>query len=107
MRPFKIKFKYVLRQRKQNEDDIMATEHAKSLMNKHINSFWSGIQKSHNSSLTLATIVNQYTGESNIAEIWQDHYTAILNNVQNSKYWKNVNEQIGQISTDSIKLLIN
>ena len=40
------------------------------------------------------TTVNQCIGESNIAEMWQDHYTAILNSVQNSRHKENVNEQI-------------
>ena len=53
------------------------------------------------------TTVNQCIGESNIAEMWQDHYTAILNSVQNSRHKENVNEQIAQIGTDSIKLTIS
>ena len=71
-----------------------------------MNSFWSGIRKSNNSRLPLATTVNQCTGESNIDEMWQDHYTVILNSVQNSRYKKNVNEQIAQIGNDSIKFTI-
>ena len=71
-----------------------------------MNSFWSGIRKSNNSRLPLATTVTQCTGESNIDEMWQDHYTVILNSVQNSRYKKNVNEQIAQIGNDSIKLTI-
>ena len=39
--------------------------------------------------------------------MWQDHYTAILNSVQNSRYKENVNGQIAQIGTDSIKLTIS
>ena len=73
--------KYALRQCKQNKDAIMANEHATSLIDKDINSFWSGIRKSNNSRLPLATTVNQCTGESNIAEMWLDHYTAIPNSV--------------------------
>ena len=65
----------------------MSNEHAKSLMNKDMNSFWSGVRKSKNSRLPFATTVNQCTGESNIVEVWQDHYTAILN-----RYKENVNE---------------
>ena len=61
----------------------MANEHAKSLMNKDMKSFLSVIRTSNNSRLPLATTVNQCTSESNIAEMWQDHYTAILNIVQN------------------------
>ena len=85
----------------------MANEHTKSLMNKDMKSFLSVIRKSNNSRLPLATTVNQCTGESNIAEMWRDHYTAILNIVQNSRYQKNINEQIAQIGTDSIKLTIH
>ena len=106
MKRSRLKFKYALRQCKQNDDAIMANEHAKSLMNKDMNSFWSGIHTSNNSRLPLATTVNQCTGESNIAEMWKDYYTSILNSVQNLRYKKNVNEQISQIGTDSIKLTI-
>ena len=105
----RLKFKYALRQCKQNEDAIIANEHAKSLMNKDMKSFWRGIRKSNNSRLLLATTVNHSTGESNIAEMWKDHYTAILNSVGISRYTSkvNVNEQIAQIDTDSIKLTIS
>ena len=81
----------------------MANEHAKSSMNKDMKSFWSGIRKSNNSRLPLATTVD----ESNIAEMWEDNYTAILNSVQNSRYKENVKEKIAQIGTDSIKLTIS
>ena len=39
--------------------------------------------------------------------MWQDHYTAILNSVQNFRYKKNVNWYIAQIGADSIKLTIS
>ena len=76
-------------------------------MNKYTNSFWCGIRQSNNFRLALANTVNHCTGESNIAEMWQDYYTAILNSVQNSKCNVNVNEQMAQIGTDSIKLTIS
>ena len=89
----------------------MPNEHVKSLMNKDINSFRSGIHKSNNSRLPLATTVNQcrcgHTGESIIAEMWQDHYTATLSSVKNSRFSETVNKQIAQIDTDSIKLPIS
>ena len=64
----------------------MANEHAKSSMNKDMKSLWSGIRKSNNSRLPLATTVNHCSDESNIAEMWEDNYTAILNSVQNSRF---------------------
>ena len=88
MKRSRLKFEFALRQCKQNVDANMANEHAKLLMNKDMNSFWSGIRKSNNSRLPLATTVNQCTGESNIAEMWQDHHTLILNSVQNSRFKK-------------------
>ena len=52
-------------------------------------------------------LLRQCTGENNIVEMWQDYYTTIQNSVQISRYKENVNEQIAQIGTDSIKLLIS
>ena len=59
MKRSSLKYRYALRQCKQNVCAIMANEHVKSLMNKNINSFWSGIHKSNNSRLPLVTTVNQ------------------------------------------------
>ena len=82
----------------------MVNDHAELLMNTDMNSFWSGIRKSNNSRLPLAATVNQWTGEINIAEMWQDH---VLNCIHNSRCKENFNEQIAKIGTDLIKLTIN
>ena len=76
-------------------------------MNKDRKSFWSGIRKSNNSRLSLASTVNQYPGENNIAEMLQDHYTAILNTVQNSNYKEKVKEEIAKMGTDSVELTVS
>ena len=39
--------------------------------------------------------------------MWQDHYTPILSSVKNSRYKENVNKQIAQNGTDSIKFTIS
>ena len=81
VRRSRLKFKYALRQCKRNED---ADRYAKSLLDKDMVSFWKHIRKSNNVRVPLASTVGGVTGESEIAEMWQDHYKSISNSVKNN-----------------------
>ena len=47
-------------------------------------SFWKHIRKPNNVRVPLASTFGGVTGESEIAEMWQDHYKSILNSLKNN-----------------------
>ena len=97
MRRSRLKFKYALRQYKRNEDAIRADQYAKSLLDKDMVSFWKHIRKSNNVRVPLASTVGGVTGESEIAEMWQDHYKSILNSVKNNTHQQFVTNKLDSI----------
>ena len=102
MRRSRLKFKYALRQCKRNEDAIRADQYAKSLLDKDMVSFWKHIRKSNNVRVPLASTVGGVTGESEIAEMWQDHYKSILNSVKNNTRQQFVTNKLDSIRGESI-----
>ena len=56
----------------------------KSLMNKDMTSFWDSIRKSSNTRIPLASMIDNCTDEENIAHMWQDHYSSLLNSVNSN-----------------------
>ena len=102
MRRSRLKFKYALRQCKRNEDAICSDQYAKSLLDKDMVSFWKHIQKSNNIRVPLASTVGGVTGESEIAEMWQDHYKSILNSVKNNTRQQFVTNKLDSIRGESI-----
>ena len=102
MRRSRLKFKYALRQCKRNEDAIRADQYAKSLLDKDMVSFWKHIRKSNNVRVPLASTVGGVTGESEIAELWQDHYKLILNSVKNNTRQQFVTNKLDSIRGESI-----
>ena len=102
MRRSRLKFKYALRQCKKNEDAIRADQYAKSLLDKDMVSFWKHIRKSNNVRVPLASTVGGVTGESEFAEMWQDHYKSILNSVKNNTRQQFVTNKLDSIRGESI-----
>ena len=82
MRRSRLTFKYALRQCKKDKDAIQSDQYAKSLLDKDMVSFWKNINKSNTTRVPLATTIDGVTGDSEIAEMWQDHYKTILNSVK-------------------------
>ena len=81
--PSRLRFKYALRQCQSN-DEIMRTDAlARSLYCKDSVSFWKGVSGMNSSTVPLATKVGDSVGSKNIAQMWQDHFSALLNSVQN------------------------
>ena len=74
----RIRFKRTLRECRQNEEIIRANEHAKSLMEKDMTSFWKGIKKNYNSKVPLAPMINNCVGEKDICDMWQAHYKDLV-----------------------------
>ena len=50
----------------------------------------------------LATTIGGVTGETDIAEMWQDHYKSILNSVKGNLQQHFVTSKINSISDESI-----
>ena len=96
-----MRFKYALRQCNQNEKSIRADQYAKSLMNKDMTSFWDSIRKSSNTTIPLASMIDNYTGEENIAHMWQDHYNSFLNSVKGNSSKQVIHDKLGSSPSES------
>ena len=56
---------------------------ARSLYCKDSVSFWKRVSGMNSSKVPLATKVGDSVGSKNIAQMWQDHFSALINSVQN------------------------
>ena len=81
MRTSRLRFKYALRQCQSNVEIMRADALARSLYCKDSVSFWKGVSGMNSSKVPLATKVGDSVGSKNIAQMWQDHFSALLNSV--------------------------
>ena len=81
MRRTRLQFKYALRQCQRYEDQVRADAMATSLKSGDVVSFWKRVKQVNNKAVPLATIVDGCTGDDDIANMWHDHYAALLNSV--------------------------
>ena len=78
-----------------------------NLMNNNMTSVYDSIRKSSNTRIPLASMIDNCTGEENIAHMWQDHYNSLLNSVKgNSSKQVKVNDKLGTIPSESQSILI-
>ena len=79
------RFKYALRHCLRNEKELRAKALADKLVaNPHnISGFWKEVNKL-NSSPPIAPSIDGISGEENIASMWRDHFSEILNSVNNT-----------------------
>ena len=70
------------------------TPYARSLHCKDTTSFWKGVKSMRDSDVLLATNVGDAVGDANISKLWQDHFSTLLNSVQNNKSKTYVSESI-------------
>jgi exonuclease III len=81
MRKTRLNFKYSLRQCHKQEAAARAEAMANSLT-KHDNiAFWKEIRNSNNTRVPLATTVDGITGEKQIVNRWEEHFSQLLNSV--------------------------
>ena len=83
MRTTRLRFKYALRQCRCDEEQNRADALARSLHCKDTTDFWKGVRGIKDSRVPLATKVGDAVGDANITKLWQDHFSALLNSVQN------------------------
>ena len=94
MRRTRLNFKYALRQCQRTEDTARADAMANSLANNDSASFWKHTKAKRNRSVPLASNVDGYVGNRDIANMWQQHYSALLNSVSNPAKRTEVNDLI-------------
>ena len=83
MQTTRLRFKYALRQCRCDEEQNRADALARSLHFKDTTDFWKGVRGIEDSRVPLATKVGDAVGDANITELCQDHFSALLNSVQN------------------------
>ena len=84
MRTSRLRFKYALRQCQNNDEIMRADALARSLYCKDSVSFWKGVRGVNcNNIPSLTTKVGDAVGSKNITQLWQDHFSTLLNSVPN------------------------
>ncbi len=86
MRRARAHFKYSLRLCRNLEDTLKADALAKSILNKHPNEFGKGVKKSQGKSTILASTINGVTGETDIANLWKDHFESLYNSTDSDNH---------------------
>ena len=83
MRTSRLRFKYALRQCQNNDEIMRADALARSLYCKDSVSFWKGVRGVNCNNIPLTTKVGDAVGSKNITQLWQDHFSTLLNRVPN------------------------
>ena len=73
------RFKYSLRQCRLDEQCISSENLASSMHCHDLNNFWKNISLLNKSKSTLSNCINGTTGEGDIANLWKNHYSILLN----------------------------
>ena len=97
-----LRFKYAFRQCRANEDMMRADALAHSLKSKDSTSFWKDVRKMANSKIPLASKVGDAVGSAKITDMWQTHYSELLNSVHDTSSKSFVSEHIDAVSSESI-----
>jgi len=106
MQKTRLHFKYSLRCCRNNTERASADSMARKLLTKDTKAFWREIKKcSGGNTHTLATTVNNATGHNDIANMWQQHYSKLLNSCDNVNLKKHVISQLKDCkSHDNMKV---
>ena len=99
-------FKYALRYCRHHEDMLRADICAKNLSNREYRAFWKNINNCNNNAATKhASEVNGCSGESNIADMWRNHFEKLYNSVRDEKSKALFYEQLAK-NTDNINQFV-
>ena len=79
MRRSKSRFKYALRSVRKSEKMFRADAMASDLLNNDQDSFWKEVKKLNSCKSILTNIIDGISGESNITNLWKNHFCNILN----------------------------
>nr|XP_006823972.1 PREDICTED: uncharacterized protein LOC100368541 [Saccoglossus kowalevskii] len=95
------KFKLALRSYRKNEAQARADSIAKSFINKECSAFfWKKVHTKKRG--TSPSTVGGTSGEPEIADMWADHFEAILNSVKHDQYKANVHNYISDCDNNDI-----
>ena len=94
-------FKFVLRKCRKDNCKASADSLAKKLLDKNDKSFWSEIKKLSSSNTPIVSTVDGITGSSNICNMWQEHFKALLNSSEDTVHKDFVLSSISNISSKS------
>ena len=97
MRTSRARFKYALRACRKNEATHRADAMANNLMDKDYESFWKSVAVLNNKHLPLSSTVGGATGCHEVATMWADHFSKLLNSVKNEKYKKSVEQSVSSL----------
>ena len=106
MRVSRIHLKYAFRQCRANEDIMRADPLAHSLKSKDLTSFWKDVRKMADSKIPLASKVVDAVGSAKITDMWQTHYSELLNSVHDTSSKSFLSEHIDAVSFESIALIL-
>ena len=101
MRGSRIRFKYVLRQCRANEEMMRADALAHSLSSRDSTSFWKDVGKMANSKVPVASQVENAVGSYEITDMWQIHFSDLLNSVHNTDSKGCVSNHIDVVDSES------
>ena len=73
-------------------------------MQKDSYSFWKDIKHIDNAKIPLASKINDCVGDTDICNMWQDHYQSLLNSVKNLEHKTSVTSKLSFIENESIEI---
>ena len=101
MRVSGLRFKYVFRQCRANEEMMRADALAHSLSSRDSTLFWKDIGKMANSKVPLASKVENAVGNHKITDMWKIHFSDLLNSVHNTDSKGFVSNHIDAVDSES------
>ena len=101
MRVSRLRFKYVLRQCRANEEMMRADALAHSLSSRDSTSFWKDVGKMANNKVPLASKVENAVGNHEITDMWKIHFSDLLNSVHNTDSKGFVSNHIDAVDSES------
>ena len=101
MRVSRLRFKYVLRQCRANEEMMRADALAHSLSSRDSTSFWKDVGKMANSKDPLASKVENAVGNHEINDMWEVHFFNLLNSVHNTDSKGFVSNHIDAVDSET------
>jgi hypothetical protein len=91
-------FKLTLRYCKSQEKRATSDSLAKKLLCKDSKAFWSEIKKINNTNCSIASTIDNVTGQRNIANMWQGYFKKLLNSSADSRRNNYVSDKLSDCS---------
>ena len=80
------KYKLAVRWAKRNQQNVQQSKLAEKLINNNSKDFWKDIRKMKGNPSVTATSINGVSGESNICNVWKNHYEKLFNCLERPNY---------------------